>query len=49
MLKKNKKKRYTATDAAWDAVEIVVGTPVSWLLSNTSGASSTSPDSSGPF
>ena len=32
-----KKKRYTATDAASDAVEIIVVIPVSWLLSQTIG------------
>jgi hypothetical protein len=34
---KTKKKRYTAADAAMDTVEIVVVTPVTWLLSKTVG------------
>jgi hypothetical protein len=33
----SKKKRYTATDAAKDTVEMVVLTPVVWLLGNTVG------------
>jgi hypothetical protein len=35
--KKKEEKRYTATDAAIDTVDIVVVTPVVWLFSNTVG------------
>ena len=38
MSKNNKKeKTYTATDAALDVVDIVVVTPVAWLLDKTVG------------
>jgi len=37
MSKDTKKKPYTATDAALDVVEIVVVTPVTWLLGKTVG------------
>ncbi len=37
MSKNKKKKTYTPLDAALDTVEIVVVTPVFWLLRNTLG------------
>ena len=33
----NKKETYNATDAALDVVEIVVVTPIAWLLDKTVG------------
>jgi hypothetical protein len=35
MSKNDKKKTYTATDAALDVVDVVVVTPVTWLLGKT--------------